>query len=198
MPVASKLERYLRAIAMAALAAVALAACASAGPTPDNVVRSPIDLARYMGTWHVIAHVQFVAERGHVASSNHYTLQPDGDIAVRYSYRTGFAQPQQGTIARATVEHGSGNRDWVVWLYRVLPGRYRILEVAPDYSWALVDHPSRDLAWVLARAPVMDEALYRDLLQRLRGYGVDTDKLWRVPQRPEQVGKLGFAQPKDP
>lgn len=196
MPIRS--QRNLRAIVIAALVTVALAACASAGPPPDTIVRNRVDLARYMGRWHVIAHVPYQAERGHVAGSHDYRLQPNGDIALRYDYRTGFAQPQQSRAARVAVERGSGNRDWIVWWYRVLPGRYRILEVAPDYSWALVDHPGRDLAWVLAREPVIDEALYRDLLRRLRGYGVDTDKLWRVPQRPEQVGKLGFAQPEDP
>lgn len=204
MPVASTLQGLLRAIALAALTTIALAACASAGPTPDSVARSPIDiarspidLARYMGTWHVIAHVPYLVERGHVANSHHYSLRPDGGLAVRYSYRTGFAQPQKIAAGRARVEPGSGNRDWVVWLYRMPPGRYRILEVAPDYSWALVDHPGRDLAWVFGRGPVMDEALYRELLRRLRGHGVDTNRLWRVPQRPEQVGKLGFAQPQD-
>ena len=199
MPVASKLTGIARAIAMAALTALAVAACASTGsPRPGNSARTPVEMARYMGPWHVIAHVPYLAERGHVASSYHYSLQPDGGIVMQYRHRTGFAQPQQSTAARAVVERGSGNRDWVVWRYRVLPARYRILEVAPDYAWALVDHPGRDLAWVLARAPVIDEALYRDLLARMRGHGVDTDRLWRVPQQPGQVGKLGFAQPKDP
>jgi apolipoprotein D and lipocalin family protein len=100
--------------------------------------------------------------------------------------------------ASASPQEGSGNRDWKVWFYKVVPASYRVLEVAPDYSWALIDSPGRDLAWVFSRTPSMDDAQYQDLLQRLRGHGIKTDKLWRVPQVREQVGQLGFDRPNDP
>jgi apolipoprotein D and lipocalin family protein len=70
--------------------------------------------------------------------------------------------------------------------------------VAPDYSWALIDYPGRDLAWIFAREPVMDKTQYRELEGRMRGHGVNTDKLRRVPQVRDQVGRLGFADPKNP
>jgi apolipoprotein D and lipocalin family protein len=157
----------------------------------------PIDLPRFMGTWYVVAHVPYFTDRGHVAARDEYTLRPDGQIAVRYLYRTGFQQPFKILEAVAAVEPGSGGRDWRVRFFHVVPARQRILEIAPDGAWALLDSPGRDLAWVFARKPVMDDATYQDLLRRLRGYGVDSDKLWRVPQTPEQVGGLGFDRPKD-
>jgi len=71
--------------------------------------------------------------------------------------------------------------------------------VAPDYAWALVDYPDRDLAWVFAREPDMDYKQYRELVGKLdRDYGVNVDKLKRVPQRRDQVGKLGFEVPSEP
>jgi apolipoprotein D and lipocalin family protein len=112
---------------------------------------------------------------------------------VRYEYREGFGEPLQARDARASVEENSGNRLWTMWLLHVVPAKLRILEVAPDYSWALVEYPGRDLAWVYARNPVMDEAHYRELEGRIRGYGVNTDKLRRIAQVREQEGKLGFA-----
>ena len=51
---------------------------------------------------------------------------------------------------------------------------------------------------MFARQPVMDDALYLELLHKLRGYGVNSDKVWRMPQVAEQVGKLGFERPNDP
>ena len=72
----------------------------------------------------------------------------------------------------------------------------RILEVAPDYSWALIGYPGREMAWIFAREPDMDNATYRQLATRLRDkYDVNTDKLKRVPQHPQQVDKLGFEVP---
>lgn len=188
----------IRALALVGLGLLVLAACATGSNPPTATATSPIDLPRFMGRWHVIAHVPYFAERGDVASSDTYTLQPDGKIAVRYTYRAGFDQPVKTFDSRATVKDGSGNRDWTTWFFKIIPTRYRILEVAPDYSWALVGYPGRDLAWVFAREPLMDAVLYADLLQRLRGYGVATGKLKRIPQQRAQVGQPGFAAPKVP
>ena len=173
---------------------VLLAGCATPAPRSDQPA---INLPRFMGIWYVIAHVPYFTDRGHVAARDEYTLLPDGRIAVRYVYRTGFREPVKTLDAIATVLPGSGGRDWRVRFFRVVPARQRILEIAPDGAWALLDSPGRDLAWVIARKPTMDDATYQDLLRRLRGYGVVSDKLWRVPQRPEQVGGLGFDRPKD-
>ena len=184
------------AITLIAVASLAvLAACSSAPMSATTANAQPIDLQRFMGRWHVIAHVPYFAERGHVASVDEYTLRPDGRIGVRYTYRTSFSSPLESLDSSATVKANTGNREWTTWFFRVIPTKYRILEVAPDYSWALIDYPGRDLAWVFARAPVMDDALYRDLEQRLAGHGVNTDKVRRVPQVADQVGKLGFEMP---
>jgi apolipoprotein D and lipocalin family protein len=61
----------------------------------------------------------------------------------------------------------------------------------------LLATPRRDLAWIFARDPVMDETTYQSLLQRLAGHGVNTDRVWRIAQTPEQVGALGFERPND-
>lgn len=192
--------RLLRPSAIAATclaACLGLSACATI-PMPASVADTPIDLPRFMGRWHVIAHVPYFGEAGHVASSDTYTLQDDGDIRVHYRYREGFGEPEETVDSRASVKAGTGNRQWTTWFFHVVPTKFRILEVAPDYSWALIDYPGRDLAWIFAREPVMEKAQYRELESRMRKHGVDTDKLRRVPQVREQVDKLGFADPKKP
>ena len=46
------------------------------------------------------------------------------------------------------------------------------------------------------RVPMLTQDEEQELAERLRDeYGVNTDKLKRVPQRPEQVGKLGYEVP---
>jgi apolipoprotein D and lipocalin family protein len=178
--------------------AVPLPAARAKSPERESA-QPPIDLKRFMGRWYVIAHVPYFAERGHVASSDEYTLKDDGKIAVRYQYRKGFDAPVKEITSRATVKEDTGNRRWTTWFFAVVPTKYRILEVAPDYSWALVDYPDRDLAWVFAREPDMDYKQYRELVGKLdRDYGVNVDKLKRVPQRRDQVGKLGFEVPGEP
>ena len=173
---------------------LALAACASAPPAPD---RPALALQPLMGTWYVIAHVPYFTERGHVQARDEYTLRPDGRIDVHYVYRTGFHAAVKSLDATASVIPGTGNRDWRLRFYRVVPATQRILEVAPDGSWMLLATPDGDLAWVFARTPDMEGRTYQALLGKLRDYGINSDKVWRIAQSPEQVGQLGFERPND-
>jgi len=195
-------NRPLRVVLLISLVSL-LSACAfgDAKPTPPVEVATtgpgaPIDLQRFMGTWYVIGRVPNPIERGHVASVNEYTLRGDQKVSITYRYRDGFSQPLQELTVRASVDEKSGNHNWRTWFYKVVPTRTRVLEVAPDYSWAMLGYPGREMAWIFAREPDMDKDLYKELATRLRDqYGVNTDKLKRVPQHREQVDRLGFEVP---
>lgn len=198
----SRLPCLLRAVWLGALIA-ALSACASSAPLPtplDAATTAPtrVDLDRFMGTWYVTAHIPYFAERGHVTGRYEYSARDDDKIGVRYLYREGFNQPEQVREARADVKGGSDNREWTLWFVGVVPAKFRVLEVAPDYSWALIDYPERDMGWIFSRQPAMDDALYQQLIRKMRDYGINARQLVREPQLPEQVGKEGFAEPKAP
>ena len=62
-----------------------------------------------------------------------------------------------------------------------------VLEVAGDYSWALIGEPRRKLAWVFAREPRMDDARLDELRARFTRWGYDPAQLQRVPQFPDQL-----------
>ena len=190
MPRIHVLRTWCCALALALLAG----GCASA---PKTDTRSVLPLQPLMGTWYVIAHIPYFTERGHVAARDEYTLLGDGRIGVHYVYRTGFRAPVKSLDATATVLPGTGNRDWRMRFFRVVPATQRILEVAPDGRWMLLATPDHELAWVFARTPDMDGPTYQDLLRRLRGYGINSDKVWRIAQAPDQVGGLGFERPND-
>ncbi|RZA18339.1 MAG: hypothetical protein EOP02_20265 [Proteobacteria bacterium] len=187
----------LRALLLGVLVSSPLA-CSSQPMHQDKANPAPIDLPRFMGSWHVIAHVPYFGERGHVASRDEYTLRADGKIAVHYVYQEGFSEPVKTLDSKATVKDGSGGRRWTTWFFGIVPTKFNILEVAPDYSWALINYPGRHLAWVFARGADLPDAQYDELVTRLRGHGVDTGKLVRVPQLKEQLGKAGFATAKKP
>ena len=187
----------LRAFLLGLLLLLPLACSSQAMPTAQPAADA-IALDRFMGAWHVIAHVPYFGERGHVASRDEYTLRADGKIDVHYVYQKGFSEPVKTLDSNATVKADSGGRRWTTWIFGVIPTKFNILEVAPDYSWALINYPGRDLAWVFARSADISDAQYSKLVEKMRGHGVDTGKLVRVPQLKEQVGKPGFAAPKRP
>lgn len=169
-----------------ALAAVPMQALASEKRAP-LVSQANIDLQRYMGRWWVIGNIPYFAERGKIASADIYELRPDGKIDNVFVYRKAFDKPEKRMHAVGTVKPGSNNAQWkIAFLGGLVRADYLILEVAPDYSWALIGHPSRKLAWVFGREQRMDDAQYRQLVARLANYGYDPGTLRRVPQFPDQ------------
>lgn len=172
--------------------ALLLAACGATrgAAVADDDAKAPA-LDALMGDWYVAARVPWFGERGRVAHRVRFTADRDDRVAVHRSWRKGFAEVEESddTTARRS---GQGARVWTVRLYGVVPNKLRILEVAEDGTWLLMDSQGRDIAWILTRAQVVEDAAYLELEKRIGRHGVNTDKLRRVPQVPEQEGKLGF------
>ncbi len=59
---------------------------------------------------------------------------------------------------------------------------YWIIDLDPEYRWAVVGEPGRDYLWVLSRDPQLDAELYRQIVDRATKRGFDTGKLLKTPQ----------------
>ncbi len=64
-------------------------------------------------------------------------------------------------------------------------GHYWIIELDPDYRWAVVGHPNRKYLWILCRKPHMDQALYDDLIDRIGNKGYDVARIKPTLQPPD-------------
>lgn len=154
-----------------------------------------IDLDRYMGRWYVIAHIPYLAENGKVGTYVEYSQRADGKIDDYFFFRKrNFAAEIERWEGYGWVLPDTGNAVWKTRFVWPLTVDYVILDVDPDYRWALVGHPKRDLAWIFHRDPQMDPALYAQLLERLEAHGYDPEALRRVPQVRDQLGQAGFAE----
>ncbi len=183
------------ALALFATALIALAANASTGVAamPPLTTTAVVDLERYMGRWWVIANIPYFAENGKVATADIYTLREDGRIDNVYAYRKAFDKPEKTTEAIASVVPGTNNAQWVIAFFGgLVKADLLVLEVAPDYSWALIGHPKRKMAWIFAREQAMDAEQFETLRAKFKDFGYDPAKLQRVPQFPEQAGQPGF------
>jgi apolipoprotein D and lipocalin family protein len=56
-------------------------------------------------------------------------------------------------------------------------GDYWIIDLGRNYEYAVVGSPGRDYLWVLSRQPVMEEALYSELLNRAASQGYDINRV---------------------
>lgn len=169
---------------------LSLGGCATSRP-PLRAAEH-VELDRYLGRWYVIANVPYFAERGKVATYVEYRRRSDGRIDDLYFFRKGFEAPLRQWSGVAWLPDAADEARWKVRFLWPFTSDYVILAVAPDYRYAMVGLTSRDLLWIFAREPQLDEATYRGLLEQARAQGFDPTQVRRVPQRPEQVGQDGF------
>jgi apolipoprotein D and lipocalin family protein len=154
----------------------------AAGTPAATLANTPVatlDLGRYAGQWHEIAHLPMFFQRkctGDITAR--YTPLPDGTLEVRNACRTkdgghdesvGAARPgkQPGALQ---VRFAPAWLGWVpgVW------ADYWVVDLDPDYRWAVVGGPSRKYLWILSRTPAMDRTTFESIRSRAaqRGYPV--------------------------
>ncbi|HEU4671057.1 MAG TPA: lipocalin family protein [Dyella sp.] len=169
--------RTLQAAAFAILAGTGLGARAE--PPPNRPVQQ-LDLQRYLGQWHEIAHLPMFFQRKCIDTiTATYTLRPDGTLGVHNACRTARGMDASDGVARRVDDHSGALKvrfapAWLGWLPMVWAD-YWVIELDPGYRWAVVGSPSRKYLWVLSRTPRMDAATFRGIRDRAaaRGYPVD-------------------------
>ncbi|WP_455371743.1 lipocalin family protein [Petrachloros mirabilis] len=165
--------------------------CAGTGlKTPPETVTA-VDLARYTGLWHEIARLPMWAQRNCVTSTAEYRLRDDGKVGVRNACVTkdGGQISIDGEATVVDAEHHAKLNvvfdQWaaklVAWFTSSEQGNYWILRLDPNYQWVVVGTPDREYLWILSRSKVMDDDLYRQLVEYVRQQGFPVDKLIRAP-----------------
>jgi len=170
--------------ACALLFAAALAACRSA-PPPMEVV-ADVDLARYTGKWYEIASFPQRFQRGCVATTATYSLRDDGRIDVLNECRdqTFDGEHRRAEAIAWVADPSEGNARLKVEFFWPFRGDYWIIELDPDYQYAVVGHPSRDYLWILSRTPTLPPDRYARVLEAIEAHGYALDRLQRTPQPP--------------
>jgi apolipoprotein D and lipocalin family protein len=189
------MKRLIALVLAASL--ITMSACAPSHTKRNGLaplrVQEKVDLARYLGRWFVIANIPYSAEKGKVGSFVEYRARADGRMDDLYFFRKkNFDAPLQQWSGVAWVTDETSNARWkaqFIWPFRF---DYLILETAPDYSWAMVGHPSRDLAWIFYREAQMPDALYQQLLGKFEALGYEQSRILKVPQKAEDIGLDGF------
>jgi apolipoprotein D and lipocalin family protein len=142
-----------------------------------------VDVVTYLGTWYEIASFPQSFQRGCTATTATYTLRDDGDIDVMNRCRLGsLGGKEKVALGRARVVDKATNAKLGVSFFRPFWAPYWIVDLAQDYSYAVVGHPSRDYLWILSRTSTMSDVTYQRIVARLRGQSFDTSRLVRTLQ----------------
>jgi len=147
---------------------------------PLEVVPS-VDLHRYVGTWYEIARLpnRFQEDcTGNVSAT--YEMLENGEIKVvnRCQKEEGELSEAEGRARRASTELPNSKLKvrFAPAFLSFLPfvwGNYWIIDLAPDYSYAVVGEPNREYLWVLARTPGLDKDFLHEILERVKKKGYD-------------------------
>lgn len=176
-----------QAVALALL--ISPVARAQQGPLGDVQTVPAVDLNRYMGRWHEVARLpnrfQKACDRQTTAD---YELLLDGAIRVVNTCvradassmtaegRARLADPK-GPTSRLKVRFAPAFLSFIPMVW----GNYWVLDLAPDYSVALVGDPGREYLWILSRTPQLDDATYQRVVAVAAAQGFDVAKLIKAP-----------------
>ncbi|MDD2697222.1 MAG: lipocalin family protein [Arcobacteraceae bacterium] len=154
--------------------------CSTKHPHLETV--KSVDIQKYKGTWYEIARFEHFFEKGCKNVTATYELKSDGDIKVinRCTMIEDNKQKEAFGVAYPTDETNSKLK---VSFFRPFYGDYYILDVASDYSYALVGAPSRELLWILSRTKTIDESTKEKILAQLPKLGFDKEKfIWTIQE----------------
>ncbi len=153
----------------------------SATPLPNRPVET-LDLARYSGRWHEIAHLPTLFQHRCLdAVTATYTPNRDGSIHVHNTCRTRDGIKVAEGVAKIETGHPGAFKvrfapAWLTWLPQAWFD-YWVIDVDADYQWAVVGGPGRKRLWILARKDSMDRALFERIRERARQRGYPVDQL---------------------
>lgn len=150
---------------------------------------SSVDLDKYAGRWYEIARYPNKFQKQCVGNTTAtYTRKRNGKIEVLNEClkKDGTVNAAKGeakivdtaTNAKLKVRFAPGFLSFLpnVW------GNYWVIDLGPDYNYAVIGEPDREYLWILSRTPEMSDALYQRILGRVEERGFVPAKVQRTPQ----------------
>jgi len=138
-----------------------------------------VDLNKYAGKWYEIAAYPQWFEKGCSNTTATYTAK-DGYIEV---FNSSIKKNKINSIkGKAFVVKGSDNTKLKVQFFFPFKGNYWIIDLADDYSWAVVSDPKMKTLWILSRTPTIELPIYDKIIQNIIQKGFDLTKLKKTDQ----------------
>lgn len=156
---------------------VSIVSCTSETVVNNSAVKT-VDVNRYLGKWYEIARFDHRFERGLSHCMTLYSMEKDGKIrVVNQGMKDGIWKTSKGN-AKMTDVPGVLRVSFFGPFY----SDYRIMMLAPDYSYALVGGSSEKYLWILARSSTLPPNTQEAILREAQKRGYDTSRLLWVEQ----------------
>jgi apolipoprotein D and lipocalin family protein len=158
----------------------------NSNPVAQSLETVPyVDLTRYAGMWYEIAAYPQRFQKGCHCTTAEYTLSDKGYVIVENMCRKDSVNGKLSSIkGKAFVTKNSGNAKLKVQFFWPFRGKYWIIDLAEDYSYAVVSHPNKKYLWILSRTSKMDKRVYETILSGLKQKGFDLTRIKMTEQCP--------------
>jgi apolipoprotein D and lipocalin family protein len=142
-----------------------------------------VDLQKYAGKWFEIASFPQRFQKGCDYTTAEYTMTDKGFVIVENRCIKGGIDGKKKYIkGKAFVVENSGNAKLKVQFFWPFKGDYWIIDLADDYSYAVVGNPNRKYLWILSRTPEINETIYQKIIAELIINGFDVSKIIKTKQ----------------
>jgi len=159
---------------------------ALADDLPPLTVVDRVEMERYLGKWYEIASYPAWFQKGCTGSTAEYSMLPKGKIrVVNRCFKDSLEGPIKESRGKGVVVDKETNAKLKVGFFLWFKGNYWIIDLDPDYQWAVVGEPKRKYLWILSRTPTMDDATYAGIISRLKEKSYDPERLQKTAQPAE-------------
>jgi apolipoprotein D and lipocalin family protein len=166
---------------------------------------SSVDLTRYMGTWYEVGSIPMFFQRMCIQNTQaQYTLLDNGAVKV-----INQCQKKDGSLAKAegrakvvnTTQNSRLKVSFLAYPFQLLArGDYWIIDLASDYRYAVVGHPSRKYGWILSRDRILRSEDLMTVRDNLKKQGYDPCRFHMTPQQEPspETSHVSFSIPNPP
>lgn len=171
-----------------AVASALIAAFAAKDAKKGLTSAAQVDLDRFAGSWFEIARLPERGEKDCGADSRVTYARTDNGLRILSLCRLSDGSVRRvtaraklrddATQSRFKISYSSPALDAVPFVW----SDYTIVDVADDYSSAIVGKDNRKQLWLLSKTPTVDDKTRQDFLNTARAQGFDTSALVFTPQ----------------
>ncbi len=141
-----------------------------------------VDVKRYMGKWYEIASFPQSFQKGCACTTAEYELLENGKVKVLNCCYLPEKDKMKTAEGKAWITDKNTNAKLKVQFFWPFSGKYWIIDLADDYSYAVVGHPNREYLWILSRTPEMATETYNAIIKKVSAKGFDTTMLKKTQQ----------------
>jgi apolipoprotein D and lipocalin family protein len=136
-----------------------------------------VDIMLYAGKWYSLLSIPRFFNKHWRHTIETYVIHPDGYYAVFATYKVVNEEEIKYFRSKLSAVRGSKNTQFKLQTFWPFKDDYWVIELAEDYSYAVVGHPELKTLNIMSRRPDLPEDLLASIILRCRKKGYDTSML---------------------